>query len=114
MPHREWERLARGPMSLGARMERATSVLPARQERGRRPHCCRFVFLPTFISGLVYFSLKRGCYAKSRPQISCECVILQLLPGRFCDLGNNEGNINKQRQRQLSEEALELHVSVLR
>lgn len=60
-------------------------------------HCCRFVFLPTFISGLVYFSLKRGCYAKSRTRISCECVILQLLPGCFCDLDNNERNINKQR-----------------
>lgn len=63
-------------------------MLPAR--------CCRFVFLPTFISGLVYFSLKRGCYAKSRTRISCECVILQLLPGCFCDLDNNERNINKQ------------------
>lgn len=82
--------------------------------RGTGPRCCRFVFLPTFISGLVYFSLKRGCYAKSRTRISCECVILQLLPGCFCDLGNNEGNINKQQQKQFSKEAFELHLFVLR
>lgn len=66
-------------------------------------YCCRFVFLPTFISGLVYFSLKRGCYAKSRTRISCECVILQLLPGCFCELDNNERNINKQRLSGLAE-----------
>lgn len=60
-------------------------------EGGSQPHRCRFVFLLTFISGLVYFSLKCGCYAKSCTRISRECVISQLLPGCFCDLGNNKG-----------------------
>lgn len=72
-----------------AHVERGLYVLAVAWEGGGGgPRCCRFVFLPTFISSLVYFSLKRGCCAKSWSRISCECVILQPLPGCFCDLGN--------------------------
>lgn len=47
-------------------VERGLYVLVVAWEGGGGgPRCCRFVFLPTFISSLVYFSLKHGCYAKS-------------------------------------------------
>lgn len=74
---------------------------------GRGPRCRRFVSLPTFISGLAYFSLKPA-------RISCGCEILQLLTGCFCDLGNYEGNINKQQQNQFSKEVSERHISLSR
>lgn len=60
------------------------------------------------------FLLKTRLLCQESARISCECVILQPLPGRFCDLGNNEGNINKQQRRPFSKEASELQESVSR
>jgi hypothetical protein len=64
-------------------------------------HCCLGEGVPSWLEICIpadfYF---RPCLfvlkTQSHTRISCECVILQLLPGCFCDLGNNEGKINKQ------------------
>lgn len=56
-------------------------------------YSCRLLFQAWFVSP---YNAAAG--AKSWTRISCACVILQLLPGCFCDSSNKEGNVNKQRK----------------